>query len=106
VRFRRKRLTGDDPGLVWPSWSVDLPGLSEANAERVISWANRENVSLGGSAVDPAVWYSVNFDSETVQPVLDGLRIALDSKALNEEQRRVITLVAEDMGEWLTTASE
>ena len=38
----RKRPKIVDSGPVWPYWSVDLPGLSEADARRVIAWSAGE----------------------------------------------------------------
>jgi hypothetical protein len=91
---------------VWPYWSVDLPGLSEANVQRVLAWAARENVSLGGSAIDPAGWFTSHIDRATAESLRDGLCTALDSGFLGEEQRSIITRFAETLDEWLVNAAD
>jgi hypothetical protein len=91
---------------VWPYWSVDLPGLSEANAKRVLAWAAEENVSLGGSTVDPAGSFTSHIDRAMAEFLRDGLRVALDSEALGEGQRSIITGFAETLDEWLANATD
>ncbi|MCA0144548.1 hypothetical protein [Blastococcus sp. LR1] len=104
--LRRKRLKVDDPRLVWPSWSVDLPGLSEANAKRVIAWSAKEQLAIGGSPVDPAVSFTSHIDRAMAESLRDGLRIALDSKALSEEQRDLMAGFAETLDDWLANATD
>jgi hypothetical protein len=53
-----------------------------------------------------ASWFTSHIDRATVEPVLDGLRIALDSGALGQEQARIITGFMELLDEWLSGASE
>jgi hypothetical protein len=103
--LRQKRLKVDDPGLVWPYWSVDLPGLSEANAKRIIAWSAQENVALGGSAVDPAGSFTSHIDRPMAESLRDGLRIALEPKALSEEQRSMMAGFPDTLDEWLANAT-
>jgi hypothetical protein len=91
---------------VWPHWSIDLPGLSEANAKRVIAWSAQENLALGGSAVDPAGSFTSHIDRAMAESLRDGLRIALDSNALSEEQRSMMTGFTETLEEWLANATD
>lgn len=49
-----------DERHAWPYWSVDLPGLTEINANRLLAWTAQEDIALGGIAVDPAEAFSVH----------------------------------------------
>ena len=86
--------------LVWPYWSVDLPGLSEANARRLLSWAATEGVALDGIAVDPVETFSVHMDAETVAGLLASLEIALRSGELPATQAEVARGIADQLRDW------
>lgn len=57
-------------------WSVDLPGLSESGAARLIEHAAEVGVAEGGAAVDPRSWLTLHMDRETVETLAEGLRAA------------------------------
>lgn len=90
---------------VWPYWSVDLPGLTEANARRVLSWAADENVALDGIAVDPANAFSVHMDGDTVAALLASLEVALRSNELPAEQVEVARGFADQLRDWMFNSS-
>lgn len=88
----------------WPYWSVDLPGLTEANARRLLVWAEDEDVALGGIAVDPSDAFSVHMDRETVAALLAALEIALRSNELPAEQVEVVRGFADQLGDWMSSS--
>lgn len=90
---------------VWPYWSVDLPGLTEANARRLLSWAADEDVALGGIAVDPADAFSVHMDRDTVAALLVSLEVALRSDGLSAEQAEVARGFADQLRDWMSNSS-
>ena len=94
-----------DEKYVWPYWSVDLPGLSEANSRRLLIWAAHQNVALDGIAVDPADAFSVHMDRETVSALLTSLEIALRSDELPSDQVAVVRGFADQLHDWLSISS-
>lgn len=90
-----------DERHVWPYWSVDLPGLTEDSAQRLLAWAADERLSLGGTAVDPAHMFSAHIDRESVEVLLAALEYALGSGGLAGEQASVARGFADQLGEWM-----
>ena len=92
-----------DEHLVWPYWSVDLPGLSEANARRLLAWAESEGAALGGMAVDPAESFSAHLDDATVEALRTALEVALQSESLGPDQAAIVRGFLDQLVEWLST---
>jgi hypothetical protein len=89
--------------LVWPYWSVDLPGLRRADARRILVWAETEEASLGGIAVDPMLSYSAHLDGATVEAMTEALNVALESNSLRPEQSEIARSLCDQLTDWLST---
>lgn len=99
-----RHLVALDIELRWPYWSVDLPGLTEAGAERLIAPAEGDGLSLGGSSGDPRQWFTVHVDVHTVRSVLRALQ-TLEPDALSTADAVVVEGITEDLQDWLSEAS-
>jgi hypothetical protein len=88
--------------LSWPYWSVDLSGLTEINAQRLLAWAESEGVTLKGNVVDPARSLSVHIDDATVEALKTALELALPSKAMPSEQIEIVRGVIDLLSDWLS----
>jgi hypothetical protein len=83
-----------------PYWSVDLPGLSEGGAERVVAIAAHEKLSAQGIVVDPAEALSIHLDRDTVEAVIEGLRAALAHAELEPERNGIVRGFLDILEDW------
>jgi hypothetical protein len=60
----------------WPHWALDLPGLTQPNAEKLIEVA--ESLGVAASAVDPADWLTLHCDRSTALTLARALGAAGD----------------------------
>jgi hypothetical protein len=90
-----------DDRLVWPYWSVDLPGLDEVNARRLIAWTEHEGACIGGIAVDPALSFSTHLDDGTVEALKEALEFALRSESLPLDQSEIVRGFTDQLSDWL-----
>ena len=93
-------MTGDPSGGL-DYWSVDVPGLSKASAQRLVEWAERENLTTGAHTVDPQSFLSMHLDPETVQALSKSLHIALLSGELAPVLAPVVLSMSEYVDSWL-----
>ncbi|UFS59092.1 hypothetical protein [Subtercola endophyticus] len=87
--------------LIWPYWSIDLPGLSPKNGVRLLEWAKRENISLTGILIDPTNSYTSSVDAETAQTLVAAIEIALESNKLQTDQVLIAKSLAGQVRDWL-----
>lgn len=91
-----------EENLVWPSWSVDLPGLTEENAEEIVEWARARNIAFGPSVVDPNYAYTMHADFSTIEGLLAACEIALSAAVLSPQMSMVVQGMQESFSEWLS----
>lgn len=86
----------------WPYWSVDLPGLTRAQAQSLVEIAERTGMPAGGTVVDPASFATLHLDRATVESlvrVLDAARtnhLTFDTADIG-----IVTGVLEVLQEWI-----
>lgn len=80
-----------------PYWSLDIPGLTEDQAEQLLATVKEEQFGWFGSgtASDPSIWLTLHLDRATAQMLYDALMS-------NPETERGL---AEPIGEWLQQAT-
>jgi hypothetical protein len=56
-------------------WSVDIPGVAEAEAKQLLEWveANQLGWSGSASAIDPTTSLTLHLDRESTQMLYDGV---------------------------------
>jgi hypothetical protein len=79
-------------------WSIDIPGLTESQADELLALA-RANDFGDGVAVGPREWLTMHLDRGSVQTLLDAL-------LRHAEAGADVGGLAEEMQEWLGTASD
>jgi hypothetical protein len=84
----------------WPYWSVDLPGLTESGAERVVSMAVGEGLAAQGIVVGPDDAFSVHMDRDTVEAVTEGLRAVIGHAELDPEHNEIVRGFLEILEDW------
>ena len=90
----------------WPYWSVDLPGLSRAQAQELLEMAERAGMPAGGTAVDPESLVTLHLDRATVESLVRVLDAARTNRlTLDIANIRTITGVLEVLQEWIGNAS-
>jgi hypothetical protein len=70
--YARCRRTGRMLGMSDDYWAVDVPGMTEEQAEATVRWLSREH-GLTGIIADPAEWMSLHLDVSTVSVLADAL---------------------------------
>lgn len=91
--------------VAWPYWSVDLPGLSERDAERIVRRAARKQVASGGSVVDPALRLTMHVDHATAHALAEALSAALSGDELSAEDRTISQSTLDTVSEWMARSS-
>jgi hypothetical protein len=86
----------------WPYWSVDLPGLTESGAQRVVAVAAHEQLSTSGFTVNPEDAFSIHMDQDTIDAVVEALRVAVATGALSAEEDGIVRGFLELLTEWLS----
>jgi hypothetical protein len=86
-------------------YSVDLPGLTEENAERVVRWSEANGYSRGSYVAPPGELLTQHLDKATVGATVRAFQIALSTDQLLDEAV-IVEGVLEAMVEWLKDASD
>lgn len=98
-------MTDQDTG--WPYWSVDIPGLNQAEAEELLTIVERTGIGNGGTAVDPAFFLTLSLDWHTVASFLRVFdAIGRSQPSLEDADKRIVANIIEVMREWVETAEE
>jgi hypothetical protein len=80
-------------------WSVDIPGLTQQGAERVVSLCRDAAIGeVGCIAVDPRSWFMMHLDRTSVEVMASALQGTKNS--------RVADGLRELMEEWLKWQEE
>jgi hypothetical protein len=84
-----------------PYWSLDIPGLTEAQANQLLDRIREKHLgSFGfGTAIDPAAWLTLHLDRASVQMLYDGLMS-------NPETATPDHGLAGDLGAWLRSQTD
>jgi hypothetical protein len=90
----------------WPYWSVDLPGLSQAQAVEMISAAERAGLPSGGAAIDPREFLTMHLDRRTVEDLHHALTSDLVTLPSASEELSIILGFAEILKEWLDATTD
>jgi hypothetical protein len=90
----------------WPYWSVDLPGLSQAQAVEIISAAERAGLPSGGTAIDPREVLTVHLDRRTVESLHHVLTSNLVSFPSVSEELSIVLGFAEILKDWLYATTD
>lgn len=77
-------------------WSIDIPGLTKAQAGALLAYA-KDNFDLFGSAADPSLWLIAHMGADTVRPILEAIEIAGD----RVEDRQAAGAIRDVFDEWL-----
>ena len=82
-------------------WSIDIPGLSEDEANQLVEWAESNDLGFHGSAdaLDPATVLTLHLDTDSARMLYDGLMS-------NPETATPEYGIAGIIGEWLNRASD
>ncbi|TYP90593.1 hypothetical protein [Blastococcus xanthinilyticus] len=99
---------------LWPYYALDFPGLSKADAERILEWVKKQGPALDslisgrgltpGSIVEPEHFYTRHIDAWSVRLHLRAIQIALASGELSEDEATGLRSASEDFTEWLEQA--
>jgi len=73
-------------------WSVDLPGLDEAGAEKVAG--SRYRGVVGAAALDPRTYLTLHLDVESVRHVVDFAR--------RHDRDEVVDAIVQEFESWLS----
>jgi hypothetical protein len=97
-------------------YTLDFPGLSRDDAERILEWAREQGPALGslrggegvapGWIVEPEFSYARYLDECTVRTLKKASEIALAAGQLTDHEANVLTSMVEDFTEWLEQATE
>ena len=80
---------------------MDVPGLTEAQAQQLVEWVETQEVGQfgKGTALDPRAWLTLHLDRHSAQMIYDAL-MGNPATATPEHG------LAEVIGEWLSPSSE
>ena len=79
-------------------WSVDLVGLTAADARAVVDFASQKLNVVAANAIDPSHWLSLHLDRATAKAIATGL-------AQIAGQNQSAEGLLEDVTEWLEWSS-
>jgi hypothetical protein len=80
----------------WQYWAIDLPGLTQVQAEELLGMAEKAGMSFGGTTVDPSQFLTFHIDRATVESLYNAL-----SSIAEDEQGLALSGVREGLKEWL-----
>jgi hypothetical protein len=82
-------------------WSIDVPGLTEAEAKELLEWVEAKQLRWFGSAsaVDPASFLTLHLDHDSAQMIYDGL---MSNPATATPKHGLAVTI----GEWLSRSSK
>lgn len=86
-----------------PSWSLDLPRLTQSGADELVSFARDAGICEFASAVDPALFLTLHIDRAGVGALLELIDARL-ATATGGDAEMTLQGLAEDFGEWLEAA--
>jgi hypothetical protein len=90
----------------WMYWSVDIPGMSEAQAQQVGGFAEGAGIGVGATVVEPKLFMTLHIDRSTVSSVMSALEAALSgTSSSGAADLRVMSGILEAMQEWLEQAA-
>ena len=99
----------------WPYYTLDLPGLSRDDAERILEWVRQQGPALGsltsgdggvpGWLVEPELFYARYVDKCTVRTLKKASEIALATDQLTGHEASVLSSTVDDFTEWLEQAA-
>jgi hypothetical protein len=81
-------------------WSLDIPGLSETDARKILRRVRRRRFGKFASAADPRDFWNVSMDRATVSTLLSALSAQRDRALLMGEKETGDSLI-EDLQHWL-----
>jgi hypothetical protein len=94
-------LVTQDADDSWPYYTLDLPGLSRDDAERILEWVRRQGPELGslpsgegvapGLIVEPDFFYARYVDKCTVSTLKKASEIALATGQLSQHEASVLS---------------
>lgn len=84
------------------SWSLDLPGLTQARAEELVSFARDSGLCKFAAAVDPSLFLTMHLDRASVEALLHV--IATRPGTPDKSEQMTLRGLAEDLEEWLDFA--
>jgi hypothetical protein len=87
----------------WPYWAVDLPGLSQTQAEALLAMAHHAGMPNGGTVVDPRRFLTLHLDGFSVQSLLRALNFAMSE--VQQTDLQIVAGIVEVLREWNETAS-
>lgn len=90
-------------------WAVDLPGLTEAGADRIVAAHQADPDIIGPGALDPQYWFMQYWDPSGVRFLCQIFRAALSTDQLSPEERFGADDLLEEMLErlvWSNTAND
>ncbi len=96
-----------DNAVEWPYWSVDIPGLSQTEAQKVLTMAAQAGIGIGGSLVDPALFLTLILDRDTVVSftrIFDLIHLSLGPES--KEDKMIVASIIEVMNEWLDASGK
>jgi hypothetical protein len=95
-----ERYGGSIPGTDYDRyWSVDIPGLTELEAHRLLRWVETESVGwhAKGTALDPRVFLTLHLDRASVQMLYDDMM---------RSPVRSAPGIAEELEGWLASTAD
>jgi len=100
----------------WPYYTLDFPGLSRDDAERIIELVKQQGPALSslvsgedvtaGILVEPEYFYARWLDSYTVRSLKKASEIALATGQLSDQETFCLSSMVEDFAEWLEQAAD
>lgn len=100
----------------WPYYTLDFPGLSRDDAERILEWVEQQGPALSsllsgegvnpGILVEPDSFYARSLDSYTVRSLKKASEIALATGQLNDQEAACLSSMVDDFAEWLEQAAD
>ncbi|WGL52640.1 hypothetical protein P5P86_02170 [Nocardioides sp. BP30] len=82
-------------------WSLDIPGLDEDGANRLLAVAETFDSVEAASVIDPTLFYSMHLSREAVVIVVRLLRASLSDASLTNDDTYLATNLREELTEWL-----
>jgi hypothetical protein len=97
----------------WPYYTLDFPGLSQDDAERILKWVKEQRPDLSslqavtpGLIVEPEHWYARYLDKCAVRTLKKASEAALATGQLSNHETDVLSSMVEDFTEWLQQAAD
>ncbi len=85
-----------------PYWSLDIPGLGEAEAREVLALAIKQGLTPFGDVVDPRMFLTLHLDRDSVAAL--AAAVARARLTASGEESVILAGLAEVFEEWLPGA--